>query len=192
MCLIAVDDNSLLKTLADPPLVWKLVDPDDEEIYNEEPSASSPMSWFSRLFGKKVKPKEPVAEVSKPEELMDLDKSWHGIHFLLTQTADKGEWPLNFLLVGGKQVGDVDMGYSPGRVFLSPEVAEINAALANITPELLSANYDPVKMKKLDIYPEIWDDREDALPYCLEFFKDLRSFITRTTNNRSGILIYLS
>ena len=47
---------------------------------------------------------------------LDLDKAWHGIHFLLTGSAWEGEEPLCYLLAGGQEVGDEDVGYGPARV----------------------------------------------------------------------------
>ncbi len=46
----------------------------------------------------------------------DLDKAWHGIHYLLTGTAWKGEPPLCYLVRGGQTIGDVEVGYGPARV----------------------------------------------------------------------------
>jgi hypothetical protein len=53
----------------------------------------------------------------------DLDKAWHGIHWLLTGTADSGSEPLCYLLAGGTQIGDIDVGYGPARSFSAEEVA---------------------------------------------------------------------
>ena len=52
----------------------------------------------------------------------DIDKAWHGIHYLLTGTAWEGAAPLNFLVAGGRPVGDVDVGYGPARAFSGAEV----------------------------------------------------------------------
>jgi hypothetical protein len=42
---------------------------------------------------------------------LDGDKAWHGIHFLLTGTAGEGTPPLDFIVRGGQEVGDIDVGY---------------------------------------------------------------------------------
>ena len=64
-----------------------------------------------------------------------LDKAWHGIHFVLTGSGWGGEPPLNFMVSGGTEVGDEDMGYGPARAFTSAEVPRIHEALAAIPPE---------------------------------------------------------
>jgi hypothetical protein len=47
----------------------------------------------------------------KGDEL-EVDKAWHGLHFLLTGSAWEGSFPLNFIVAGGQEVGD-DLGYGP-------------------------------------------------------------------------------
>jgi len=59
----------------------------------------------------------------------------HGIHFLLTGTAWEGDFPLAFIVRGGREVGDV--GYGPARIFTSDEVQAIANALRPITREVL-------------------------------------------------------
>src|SRR4051812_22134863 len=65
-------------------------------------------------------------------EGIDIEKSWHGIHYLLTGTRDEGDGPLNFILAGGQEVGDVDVGYGPARAFTSEQVRGIAGALEPI------------------------------------------------------------
>jgi hypothetical protein len=31
---------------------------------------------------------------------LEIDKSWHGLHFLLTGSAREGSFPLNFIVAG--------------------------------------------------------------------------------------------
>jgi hypothetical protein len=42
-----------------------------------------------------------------------------------------GDPPLNFLSLGGEEVGDIDVGYGPARIFRAPSVAVIHEALEN-------------------------------------------------------------
>src|SRR5437763_27473 len=84
---------------------------------------------------------------------LDIDKAWHGIHFLLTGTAWEGSPPLDFLVRGGRQVGDVDVGYGPARGFTSAEVQGLARALSAIAPDALLARYDHRAMNALDLYP---------------------------------------
>src|SRR5690349_11334743 len=64
-------------------------------------------------------------DVGLSENRLDLDKAWHGLHFLLTGTDWGGTPPLNFIVAGGETIGDVDVGYGPARAFTPEQLAEI-------------------------------------------------------------------
>jgi Domain of unknown function (DUF1877) len=199
LALVSIDDQSLEKLRADPPLIWKVLAPDDPEMYEaERKERSEGQSWFSRLFGKKEEgtpPAEGHVPIPKPVEEIDLDKSWHGIHYLLTGTAWEGDAPLNFLVLGGKEIGDIDVGYGTARAFSSSEVRTILNAIEPITQQTLGGRFDGAAMMKLEIYPEIWDrDPADdpVLEYCTEYFESLKNFLGRTSERGLGMLVYIS
>lgn len=86
------------------------------------------MSSDSEIQGLLAEP-ETIESILYPESdeqsdgvnEMDVDKAWHGIHFLLCGNTWEGEHPLNFVVCGGQYVGDVDVGYGPARVYMSAE-----------------------------------------------------------------------
>src|SRR6187401_1556372 len=93
-------DANLARILADPPLVWKVVAPDDPEMYEEARRSAPSRSLMARIFGKRSSDaeQETSAELILEEgegQSTDLDKAWHGIHYLLTGTAWEGPAPLN-------------------------------------------------------------------------------------------------
>jgi hypothetical protein len=53
-----------------------------------------------------------------PDRSIDIEKAWHGLHFLLTGTADEGEEPACYLLRGGEDLDDegVTRALRPGQV----------------------------------------------------------------------------
>ncbi len=192
MCLSlsAVSNATIHAVLADPPLIWKVLAPDDEEAYQTARNAAG--SWFTRLF----RAKKPAVEIAIPEPFAetDLDKAWHGIHYLLTGTAWGGTFPFNFLLDGGQQIGSVDFGYDgPARAFCSAEVLKINDALSRLDETELKKRFNPPEMMKLEIYPEIWDRQDDdELGYCLDNFAGLQGFIRSAAKNGWGVVISIS
>jgi hypothetical protein len=189
LALAAVDDVTIKTILADPPLVWKVIAPDDPDMY-EAARSTGGGSWFSKMFGKKELHGD--VEISRPVEEADLDKAWHAIHYLLTGTAWEGEPPLNFLLRGGSEIGDIDVGYGTARAVDASAVKEINAALAELSEETLKNRFIPAEMMELQIYPEIWDrnpEEEDLFGYCIENFSDLKGFVGRAAENGLGIVI---
>ena len=40
---------------------------------------------------------------SNGHDELEVDKAWHGLHFLLTGTAWEGDFPLNFIVSGGRR-----------------------------------------------------------------------------------------
>jgi hypothetical protein len=194
--LAATDDETIGKLLADPPLIWKFLAPDDPEMYEEARKEQKGGWLFAKIFGRKAtNPPVEVAEIPMPVEEIDLDKSWHGIHYLLTKTAWEGEPPLNFLVLGGEEVGDIDVGYGTPRAFRSQEVREIHEALRPVNAETLRSRFDPAEMMELGIYPEIWDrdpDDDDTFGYCAEYFENLKEFLGRAVAIESGMIVFVS
>src|SRR5262245_64253634 len=86
---------------------------------------------------------------------LEVDKSWHGLHFLLTGSAWEGSFPLNFIVAGGQEVGD-DLGYGPARALRSEDVAKVDAALDPLTMDELRRRFDASRMSELEIYPFGW------------------------------------
>lgn len=126
---------------------------------------------------------------------IDLEKAWHGIHFLLTRSPWEGEEPLCYLVSGGKTIGDVDVGYGPARALKSKLVASFNVALSGISSDDLRKRYDPKALAKAEIYPEIWDSdpaEEEGLGYLVEMFEDLKTFVAKTAEQKKGMVVYLS
>src|SRR5262245_15812893 len=92
---------------------------------------------------------EDAVEDFGPFAEMDIEKAWHGIHYLLTGSAWEGSPPLNFLVLGGQEIGD-DLGYGPARGFSPSEVKTIANALSSVTSDALRSRYDPNEMQRLE------------------------------------------
>jgi len=125
------------------------------------------------------------------DDTIDIDKAWNGLHFLFTGTAEGGEEPGCFLMCGGEEIGDEDVG--PARVLRPDQVSQFAAFLAELSEEELKRRYDPTRMTALDIYPRIWTrpeaDGETALDYLLDAFKELREFVTATAAKGDSMIV---
>ena len=127
-----------------------------------------------------------------PKGSIDLDKAWHGIHWLLTGDAWGGEPPLAWTIVGGEDIGD-DMGYGPARVVTPEQVRQVAAALANFDDAALARNYDPVAMDAQQIYPTIWTrDGEEGLAYLQHYFRILARFYADAAKRGDAVLQWIS
>src|SRR5262245_40469583 len=81
---------------------------------------------------------EPDAESLDIDRMVSLDKGWHGLHYLLTGSADESAGPLAFLLNGGQPLGDAgDDDDCPPRMMLPAEVARLSAALDEVSEDAL-------------------------------------------------------
>ena len=126
--------------------------------------------------------------------VVDLDKSWHGIHYLLTGTAWEGEPPLNALVAGGRELPDPEgeWGYGPPRVLNPPDTIAFATALDLLSDEELAARFEPSDMLAKEIYPAIWDRDpadDDTLAWLMEYVTRLREFIREALREPRGLLI---
>lgn len=191
-------EANIARVLADPPLIWQLIAPDDPEMYTlaRSEGAGRP-GLLGRLFGRGAAAPEPAPLDLGPNEGVhgDLDKAWHGLHYLFTQTAFEGSPPLNFLLAGGREIGTVDVGYGPARVFSAAETGTIHAALSAQSDEALAGRFAPSAMMKADIYPAIWNrppEQDDTLGYLMENLETLRAIVAKAAADGTGLVIFLS
>lgn len=197
--LQTLSDDNIRRVLADPPLIWAALAPDDPEAVGLARAERAPRrGFFARLFGGPAPAPEPVDE--RPLQTVDgeladcdLDKSWHGIHYLLTGSAEGGAPPLDFLLDGGVAVeGGGEYG---ARVFTAAQTAAIAAALAPIDEATLRRRFDPVAMTKQRVYPSIWDrapEDDDSLGYCIDYFAQLKAFVAEAARRGFGLVVSMS
>ncbi len=130
--------------------------------------------------------------MEEAEDCMDFDKSWHAIHFLLTDSAWKGDAPLNFIVSGGEPIEGSDTGYGEARFFTPDEISEVAEVLNSISEEELMSRFDSDKMKSEEIYPEIWDrpeEEEDNKEYILENFRELKQFLPKIVADKKHMII---
>lgn len=154
---------------ADPEIVSKFLYGDEEDEEDEEEGE----------------------DYLKAAEL-DIDKSWHAIHFMLTGDPWGGEPPLANVVLGGTVLGDEDVGYGPARFLTSDEVREIAEAL-NTTPSAeLRRRFVPKELMAADIYPQIWDEGEDALRYVVEYYEMLTRFFNEANEADEAMLLYMN
>lgn len=196
LSLVALGDVNISRVLADPPLIWQVIAPDDLAMYEAARAAQKP-ALLSRIFrrDKSSTDASPLELSSFEGGSVDLDKAWHGIHYLLTTTAWGGDRPLNLLVAGGTPVGDLDVGYGPARAFTAAQTRAAHEALATLTDDELRLKFDASDMMSKEIYPEIWDadsDEDDPVAYLIEYAGTLRGFLRETTKAGLGTVVYLA
>lgn len=114
-------------------------------------------------------------DAGRPASAVDLDKAWHGIHWLLTGDPWTTEGPLSAVIFGGQDL-DEDFGYGPPRLLDPAGVDAVVAALADVGPTELRARFDPAAMSAAEVYPDIWDDPDSLDGYLVPNFVALKEF----------------
>src|SRR5215510_5003069 len=130
---------------------------------------------------------------------MDTDKAWHGIHFLLTGSAEGDDRPECFIYTAGRWVGnedDVGLPYGQARGFASSEVKRIAEVLAAADEAKLRSRFDPHVMTRDEVYPsdiwEGWPPEDDALGYLIHYYTMLRAFVMDAAQADEALLVYFN
>jgi hypothetical protein len=123
---------------------------------------------------------------------IDLDKSWHGIHFLLTRSARDTSPPLGLAILGGRNVGE-DNGYGPARVLDPPQVRIVADALTALDHDRLRRDYDPAAFVHADIYPSgIWREPDIISEYLIPNLQVLTTFYAQAGATGRAVLLALT
>jgi hypothetical protein len=186
-----------LRQASDVKIEELLANPEEIVFFLCGPTPAPKPGFFARLFRREKEKAQNTREWSPPpdDEQVDLDKAWHGIHYLLTGSAWEGEKPLCYLVQGGAEVGDVDVGYGPARALRSDQVKAFHDALRALSREDLKVRYQPERMKELDIYPGIWDSEPpegDPFGYLMEYVKILDEFLAKTVQKGLGLVVCIN
>jgi len=130
---------------------------------------------------------------SEPDNYIDLDKGWHGVHYLLTGEAEGGQEPLSLAVFGGEEFGP-EVGYGPARFLAPNQVAIVAAAFESVTVDSLTARFNPQDMEQKQIYPDVlWvRDGADALDYLLENYQQLAVFYRDAAARGDAVIQWLS
>lgn len=135
---------------------------------------------------------EFLSDQLESEHSMDVDKSWHCIHFMLTGDAEGGKAPLAWAIMGGEDCGE-DAGYGPARILQPGQVKDVAAALSAIDRAEFISRYDPVAMKSADIYLSDMcvRDGDEALEYIVEHYLRLVQFYQSAAERGDGVALLL-
>lgn len=141
---------------------------------------ADPSSMEGRIF----------TEDQECENGIEVDKAWHGIHYLLANDAWGGDPPLANAVLGGTAIGD-DVGYGPVRYLTAEEVLAVANALKQIAPAEYRERYDERKLLKNQIYPQFWHDADDAAGYLLSWYEEMRSYYLDAATKGNAMLKYV-
>ena len=125
---------------------------------------------------------------------LDIGETWHGLQYLLTGTAWEGKAPLDFLVRGGEDVGDIPSDEGTARVFTAAQVKTLAQSLQALSEDTLRKRYDPARLQKEDIYPGFWEEPPpdlDPQEELLSYFEELKKFAAGVAKRGHGLLVFI-
>ena len=135
---------------------------------------------------------DQAREEGDEERSLDIDKAWHGIHFLLNDSAYQGEGPGAYVIFGSETIGgDMEEPVEPiVRYITSTQVYEAAAFLSDISVPELAERYDPDAMEAAEIYPVgIWEEeRQEAFDYVAQYYEMLVEFFEGAAERGDAII----
>jgi hypothetical protein len=130
------------------------------------------------------------------DNLLDIDKSWEAIFYLLTgypvAEIENTNPPLSWILFSGQVIDEEqDMGYGPAQYITPEQVRQLNIELGKVTREDLQRKYDGKKMNEAGIYPQVWDEAE-SLEYVLDNFELLKEFYQVAEKENKAVITFIN
>lgn len=160
-------------------------------LYGSEPYTPPP-SFFSKLFSKN-KSNSVKREWVPPEKekLLDLEQAWHLLHFLFCRDPDTGKLPQATLLAGGREIGNIDVGYGPARGLSQEEVGAFLSYLDSIDSDTFGKDVTTEDLDKNEIYGHSGEWLPEYLDDVWEYIDDLKKFFFKAKNENNAVILYL-
>jgi hypothetical protein len=123
---------------------------------------------------------------------LDLEKAWHGVHYLLCGSPEPGESLLSQVVMGGAPLNEDEeglAGYGPARYFVAMQVEamarELNRPGLDAEAE---ERFDAARMSQLNVYPG-WQAMDRA--WAMEGVRNLRAFFTDAAQRGRAVVTSL-
>lgn len=110
--------------------------------------------------------------------VLDLDKQWHAVHFLLTGSAGPTDNPLSLIVGRFEEIGP-DNGYGAAWFIPKEALTAFDRALAGLTDEQWAARYDAVAAVAEQVYlaETLQDEGDEVLTFLADDIARLRAFV---------------
>ena len=125
---------------------------------------------------------------------LDIGETWHGLQYLLTGTSWEGQAPLDFLVRGGDEVGDIPPDEGTARIISPAQVQVLDKALRGLTEAKLRQRFNAQRMQELDIYPGTWDEPLEGVEpvdELVSYFLELRQLVAAVAERKHALLVVI-
>ena len=159
-------------------------------LHGNEPY-EPPKSFIQKLFGSKGEPK-PQREWVQPGEgtVLDLDKNWHVLHYLLSRTPWEGPMP-QASLMGGVELGKVDVGYGPARLLAPQQIEEFLNYLGSLNENEFGSDVTASELEENEIYGAYPEWSPAAAKELWGYIEELKSFFSKAKSAGESVILYL-
>lgn len=137
-----------------------------------------------------------LAELAPLERALDLQKSWHILHYLFTGHIDGSDTPGDALMTGDP-IGE-DIGYGPARLHDEDAIRAFGQFLGMLELTQLQARVNLSEMKRVGVYSMPIASGSDV-KYEVElraevahYFPLLRDYVGAMAEKKKGLLIWVS
>jgi hypothetical protein len=130
------------------------------------------------------------------EPALDLDKSWHMLHYLFTGHVDASDAPGNALLAG-EDIGD-DVGYGPCRLHGVAATADFARFLKSLNLAQLQERVNYREMSRMQVYSMPMGPGSDAeyegelRTEVAVYFPRLRDYVAAAAERHGGLLLWVA
>lgn len=126
------------------------------------------------------------------DHCIDIDKTWHAIHYLFTNKAWGGPTPARWIIEGDVPIPELDGGYGPASYLTPDQVLKVNELLKNVPEEELRKMYNPRKLDSADIYPHTWyRDSNSEFEYLVYHYKKLRTLYQKAAEANEHVIMLI-
>jgi len=171
------------RRVAEATLQRGAADPSDQQILTEKMVELLPKIGFRPDFSRFL------PRVTKIPKGLELEKSWHCLHFLFSgKIWETGKAPIEKAILGGTEIPDAErvMGYGPVRYLEHGEVKKISAALGSYPIKRTAPNFDPRAAKAAKIYCPNHSPQE-----LLHYFNLLKSYYREAASKKHAMLLWI-
>lgn len=122
-------------------------------------------------------------EIGDEDALIDFDKAWHVVHYLLTGSPGATDSPLSFIIGDWEQINEE---FS----FVPPDaVRRFSIALSALTDDELRSRYNPGKFADAQLYMSDYfvEAGNDGINYLMQGMPRLRTFATQAAEKGEAV-----
>ena len=131
---------------------------------------------------------DAVTETFTEDDGMELGKTWHFVHYLITGDEKGGDYPLGYAVM----IGHPFNSYSSDLTWRSPdEVQDIADALTNLSEKNLPKKRNPPRASKIRIYDYPAGFKKKDIEEVLPYFRKLRGYYSAAAKHGNAMLVHI-